>query len=77
MFNRFPINFDYDGKHYNGEIKPLAGGLQNRIPTTFQVFLNNAYCGLMKRRGEDWETDSPKCAIMVNVIGNRIYDWYE
>jgi hypothetical protein len=25
----------------------------------------------------DWETDSPKCAIMVDVIGNHIYDWYE
>ena len=77
MFNRFPINFDYDGKHYRGEIKPLQSGLQHRIPTTFQVYLNNVYCSLMKRRGEDWETDSPKCAIMVNVIGNRIYEWYE
>ena len=77
MFNRFPISFDYDGIHYRGEIKPLQSSLQHRIPTIFQVFLNNVYCGLVKRRGEDWETDSPKCAIMVNVIGNHIYDRYE
>jgi hypothetical protein len=32
---------------------------------------------LVKRRGTDWETDSPKCAIMVDTIGNHIYDWYE
>lgn len=77
MFNRFPINFNYDGIDYRGEIKPLQSNLQHRIPTIFQVFFNNVYCGLVKRRGEDWETDSPKCAIMVNVIGNHIYDWYE
>jgi hypothetical protein len=77
MFNRFPIQFTYDGVRYNGEIKPLQTGLQHRIPTAFQVILNNAYYGLVRRKGADWETDSPKCAIMVDVIGNQIYDWYE
>src|SRR5579871_3213847 len=64
MFNKFPIHFNYDGKQYRGEIWPLQTGLQHRIPTTFQVILNNAYCGLIKRRGAEWETDSPKCAIL-------------
>jgi len=77
MFNKFPIHFTYDGIQYRGEIKPLQTGLQHRIPTSFQVVLNNVYCGLVRRRGADWETDSPKCAIMVDVIGNHIYDWYE
>ncbi len=77
MFNKFPIKFHYDGRYYQGEVKPLQTGLQNRMPTTFQVFFNNMYYGLVKRRGTDWETDSPKCAIMVNIIGNHIYDWYE
>ena len=77
MFNKFPISFSYDGKQYRGEIRPLQTGVQNRIPTTFQVILNNMYYGLVKRRGADWETDSPKCAILVDTIGNHIYDWYE
>jgi hypothetical protein len=77
MFNTFPIHFTYDGVRYKGEIKPLNAGLQNRIPTTFQVVLNNVFCGLVRRKGADWETDSPKCAIMVDVIGNQIYDQYE
>lgn len=77
MFNKFPIRFNYDGKQYRGEIWPLQTGIQHRIPTAFQVILNNAYCGLIKRRGEEWETDSPKCAILVDIIGNQIYDWYE
>jgi hypothetical protein len=77
MFNKFPITFNYDGIRYCGQIKPLATGLQQGLPTAFQVFLNNVYCGLVKRRGVEWETDSPKCAIMVDVIGNHIYDWYE
>jgi len=77
MFNKFPIQFNYDGKHYSGNIQPLQTGLQHRIPTAFQVFLNNVYYGLVKRRGTDWETDSPKCAIMVDIIGNHIYDRYE
>ena len=77
MFNKFPIAFRYDGKQYNGEIKPLQTGLQQGLPTTFQVFLNHVYCGLVRRRGAEWETDSPKCAVMVDVIGNNIYDWYE
>jgi len=77
MFNKFPISFNYDGKHYSGLIQPLMNGLQNRIPTSFQVFLNNVYYGLIRRKGVDWETDSPKCAILVNTIGNHIYDWYE
>jgi hypothetical protein len=77
MFNKFPIAFNYDGRQYRGQIKPLQTGVQYGIPTAFQVFLNNVYYGLMKRKGMDWETDSPKCAIMIDVIGNRIYDWYE
>ena len=77
MFNKFPIHFTYDGINYRGEIKPLQTGLQHRIPTTFQVVLNNVYCGNVRRRGADWETDSPKCAIMVDIIGNHIYDYYE
>jgi hypothetical protein len=76
MFNKFSISFNFDGVHYNGEIKPLQTGLQHRIPTAFQVVLNHVYCGQVKRRGADWETDSPKCAIMVDAIGNQIYDWY-
>jgi hypothetical protein len=77
MFNKFPIHFSFDGKQYRGEIKPLQTGVQHRMPTAFQVFLDHVYCGLIKRRGEDWETDSPKCAILVNPIGHQIEDWYE
>ena len=77
MFNKFPIHFYFDGKRYSGLIQPLQTGVQNRIPTSFQVFLNNVYYGLVRRRGTDWETDSPKCAIMVEIIGNHIYDQYE
>lgn len=77
MFNKFPISFDFDGIQYHGEIKPLQTGIQHRRPTAFQVFINNVYCGLMKRRGEGWETDSPKCAILVRPISHQIEDWYE
>jgi hypothetical protein len=77
MFNKFPISFSFDGKQYRGEIRPLGKTLQNRVPTIFQVFLNHVYYGLVKRSGVDWETDSPKCACMVETIGNHIYDWYE
>ena len=76
MFNQFPINFRYDGKQYNGQIRPLHTGLQQGLPISFQVFLNHVYCGLIRRRGTEWETDSPKCAVMVEVIGNHIYDRY-
>jgi hypothetical protein len=76
MFNQFPINFRYDGKQYNGQIRPLHTGLQQGLPVSFQVFLNHVYCGLIQRRGTEWETDSPKCAVMVDVIGNHIYDRY-
>ena len=77
MFNKFPISFQYDGIQYHGQIKPLQSALQHGLPTAFQVFLNNVYCGLVRRSGTDWETDSPKCAIMVDIIGNHIYDRYE
>ena len=77
MFNPFPIAFRYDGKQYNGQIKPLQTRRQQGLPTSFQVFLNHVYCGLLRRKGVEWETDSPKCAVMVEVIGNHIYDWYE
>jgi hypothetical protein len=77
MFSKFPIAFSYDGKQYSGQIKPLETGLQHGLPTSFQVFLNHVYCGLIKRKGVDWETDSPKCAFMVEAIGNQIYDRYE
>ena len=77
MFNQFPIRFTYDGRQYLGQIRPLQTGLQHGKPTSFQVFFNNVYFGLVKRKGHNWETDSPKCAIMVDIIGNHIYDWYE
>ncbi|HEV3414572.1 MAG TPA: hypothetical protein VG101_18965 [Puia sp.] len=77
MFNQFPIAFCYDGKQYNGQIRPLQTGLHQGLPTSFQVFLNHVYCGLVRRKGVEWETDSPKCAVMVDVIGNYIYERYE
>jgi len=77
MFNKFPIEFNYDGIQYHGQVQPLQAGVQNRMPTSFQVFFNNVYYGLVKRRGTDWETDSPKIAIMVDKIGNHIYSRYE
>lgn len=77
MFNKFPISFSFDGRQYNGEIRPLSTDVQNRVPTNFQVFLNNVYYGLVKRRGWEWETDSPKCAIMVDTIASHIDDWYQ
>jgi hypothetical protein len=77
MFNKFPISFSYDGMQYEGEIKPLQAGIQHRMPTTFHVFMNNVYWGLVKRKGNDWETDSPKCAYMIDAIGNYIFDRYE
>ena len=77
MFNKFPIHFNFDGKQYNGEIQPLLSGAQQRKPTAFQVFLDHVYCGLIKKRGEEWETDSPKCAILVNPLRRQIEDWYE
>ena len=77
MFNKFPINFSFEGRSYQGLVKPLATGIQNRIPTSFQVFVNNTYYGLMKRKEDRWETDSPKCAIIMDTLGNEIYDWYQ
>jgi hypothetical protein len=77
MFNKFPINFSFDGRSYHGLVKPLTTGVQNRKPTSFQVFLNNSYCGVIQRKNDRWETDSPKCAIMVDTLAARIYDWYE
>jgi glyoxylate carboligase len=77
MFNQFPINFFFEGRSYKGLVKPLATGVQNRIPTSFQVFINNTYYGLMKRKEDSWETDSPKCAILKDTLGNQIYDWYQ
>ena len=47
------------------------------LVTATKAVLNNVYYGLVRRKGADWETDSPKCAIMVEVIGNHIYDRYE
>jgi hypothetical protein len=77
MFNTFPISFSFDGKQYRGEIRPLSAEAQKKFPVNFQVFLNHAYCGLVKRRGWDWETDSPKCALLIKEISNNIYDWYQ
>ncbi|MHA4806691.1 hypothetical protein ACX0G9_01225 [Flavitalea flava] len=77
MFNNFPITFNYDGKEYRGEIKPMSTGIEKRQPTRFQVYLNNVYYGLLQRRGAKWETDSPKCAFMVDKISNHIHGWYD
>lgn len=77
MFNKFPINFSFDGRSYKGLVKPLTTGVQHRMPTTFQVFFNNSYYGVVQRKGGQWETDSPKCAVMVDSIADQIYDWYQ
>lgn len=77
MFNKFPINFNYDGKQYRGEVRPLSTGMEKRIPTRFQVFLNNIYYGSVQRSGAHWETDSLKCGVLMDKIGHHIYDWYD
>jgi hypothetical protein len=77
MFNKFPINFSYDGKQYRGEVKPLSMGVENRFPTKFQVFLNNVYCGSVQRTGRRWETDSQKCVVMMDQISDHIHAWFD
>jgi hypothetical protein len=72
MLSKFPIHFQFDGRSYLGQIQPLKSNTGGNMPTNFQVFLNNIYCGEIKRKGSKWETDSPKCAIMVDTIGNHI-----
>jgi len=76
MQNKFPIRFQFDGRNYLGQIKPLKSDSGKNNPTNFQVFLNNVYFGEIKRRGIKWETDSPKCAIMVDTIGNHIDGYF-
>jgi|GEM_PF-598904 hypothetical protein len=77
MITKFPIDFYFDGKHYRGEIKPLATEKKlSRFPTIFQIYLNHTYRGEIKRRGFNWETNSPACAMMMDVLGNCINDWY-
>jgi hypothetical protein len=76
MNNKFAIHFQFEGKTYLGRIQPLKSGGGGRMPTNFQVFLNNMYCGEVHRSGIKWESDSPICAIMVDTIGNQIIDWY-
>jgi hypothetical protein len=72
MLSKFVIHFHFDGRDYSGQIRPLKSATSKNIPTNFQVFLNNTYCGEIKRQGSRWETDSPKCAIMVDTIGSHI-----
>jgi hypothetical protein len=76
MFNRFSISFDFEGRQYNGEVKPLLAGVKNRKPTIFQVFMNRLYYGQVNMTETGWETNSPKCAFMLNKIGNQIMNWY-
>ena len=77
MFNKFPIDFYFDGRYYQAQIKPLIPVSKDRIPNAFQVFLNHLYYGELRRRGSRWESDSPKCAMMAENIGNSIREWYE
>jgi hypothetical protein len=76
MQSNFPIRFQFDGRNYLGQIKPLKSDSGNNNPTNFQVFLNNVYFGEIKRKGFKWETDSPKCAIMVDTIGSHIDGYF-
>lgn len=77
MFNKFPIRFQSDGKQYEVEVKPLSAGIEKRLPTRFQVFMNNIYYGQVVRLGDRWETNSPKCGIIVDQIGSHISNWYD
>ena len=76
MPNRFPIDFYFDGKYYQAQVKPLIPETKEKFPTTFQVYLNHIYYGDLRRKGLEWESDSPKCAIFAENIGNSISEWY-
>jgi hypothetical protein len=76
MSTKFPINFYDDGKQYLVEIKPLSRRME-KLPTRFEVFMNNMYYGLVQRSGDNWETNSPKCEIVLGKIGHQISNWYD
>ena len=67
------IPFEFNGKHYVCELKPIKKYSSN--PHTFQVTLNDVYFGIITFTGNSWESDTHKQPL-VEKIGSLIHETY-
>ena len=75
----FPLNLNFEGRHYQGRITPSEEVGKSGMPVYFRITLNGEFFAYLCCADNGWmERDGggrPKA--LVNAIGEYIKDFYE
>jgi len=76
---RFPLTFDFEGRHYKGTVTPSEEKGKNDTPVYFRVTLDNRFFAYVCCADNGWmERDGKsKPPELVGVIGDYIRRFYE
>ena len=75
----FPLELDFEGKHYSGKITPSEERATDGTPVFFRVALGDELFAYLCCSDNGWRdrdaAGQPKG--LVTAIGNYIFDYYE
>ena len=75
--NRIPIDFNFEGRKYEGYINPMQIDVKAHLPRLFHVMLNTVDYGYIRYMDKKWALDIDKPQPFANLIGETISAWYE
>lgn len=71
-----PIQFEYEGEIYEGEAIPISQTCVDEVCSELDVTINDQSIGIIKRLKSGWKIDGAKDQKFVDVIGEKIEEWY-
>jgi len=68
----FDIEFDCEGKHYNGWVNPSEKLHEDGLPASFHVVLDKVSFGHLSFTNGEWIPDEQRPPGLVEAVGNQI-----
>lgn len=71
-----PLNFEFKGKNYTGVAIPVMSSCTGGVCQQLDITLNKKHVGVIRCTKNGWRITGVSQGL-VNIIGERIFEWYE
>jgi hypothetical protein len=72
-----PLEFEFKGKVYKGECRPLTNTCREGVCFSLDIILNDEFIGTIRKEKSGWKMTGINDQQFVDMIGERIALWYE
>jgi hypothetical protein len=72
----FNIQFEHDGIHYDGMVRPSDKVREDGTPRSFHVILNNVLFGNVHYDHSKWLVDEQRPDELTEIVGKQIEQYF-